>query len=161
MMPKCLVVWLVIALCCGAIIAVSATIIVFGGIPRLGGAERSRQSYQDRQPREMPSMPSSNPEPYSYGKPFDIADLSKKAAKVKPLSKRDASLLKALREAAAAAESQVVPFYLGPNDKMPTVKLAAKRLAERNDLAVNVGSHRSYEGAILLSRGNLRGRRTG
>ena len=106
-------------------------------------------------------MPSSNPEPYSYGKPFDIADLSKEAAKVKPLSKRDASLLKALREAAAAAESQVVPFYLGPNDKMPTVKLAAKRLAERNDLAVNVGSHRSYEGAILLSRGNLRGRRTG
>jgi hypothetical protein len=102
-------------------------------------------------------MPSSTPEPYSYGRPFDIADLSKKAAKDRPLSPRDTALMKALREAAAAAESQVVPFYLGPKDKLPTVKLAAKRLAGRLELRVNVGSHRSYPNTLLLTRGSLRG----
>jgi hypothetical protein len=105
-------------------------------------------------------MPQSNPEPYTYGKPFDINDLKKKAASEKPLSKRDAALVKALREAAAASESQVVPFYIGPNDKLATVKVAAKKLANRMELPVNVGSHRSYPGALLLSRGILRGRRS-
>lgn len=103
-------------------------------------------------------MPSSTPEPYTHGKPFDIAELRKAAARNKPLSKRDAALVKALREAAAAAESQVVPFYLGPDDKLPTVKLAAKRLATQLDLPVNVGSHRAYPGALLLTRGALRGK---
>jgi hypothetical protein len=99
-----------------------------------------------------------DPEPYSYGKPFAITDLKKKAATDRPLSKRDAALVKAIREAAAAAESQVIPFYLGPDDKMPTVKLAAKRLAARLDLPVNVGTHRAYPGVLLLTRGTLRGR---
>lgn len=102
-------------------------------------------------------MPSP-PEPYSYGKPFDIAELSRKAASARPLSKRDAALVKALHEAAAATESQVVPFFLGSNDKLPTVKLAAKRLVARLGLSVNVGSHRSYPGTLLLTRGTLRGR---
>lgn len=102
-------------------------------------------------------MPST-PEPYTYGKPFDVTELSKKAVTEKPLSKRDAALVKALREAAAAAESQVVPFYLGPNDKLPTVKLAARRLAERLALKVNVGSRRAYPGTLLLTRGTLRGK---
>ena len=102
-------------------------------------------------------MSSSNPEPYTYGKPFDIGELSKKAATEKSLSKRDAALVKALREAAAAAESQVVPFYLGKDDKLPTVKRAAKGLADSLGLPVNVGSHRSYPGALLLTRGRLRG----
>jgi hypothetical protein len=102
-------------------------------------------------------MPSSTPEPYTYGKPFDIAELSRKAAKERPLSKRDAALVKALHEAAAATESQVVPFYLAPSDKLPTVKAAAKRLAKRYDLPVNVGSHRAYPGTLLLTRGSLRG----
>ncbi|HYM83376.1 MAG TPA: hypothetical protein VEY67_04415 [Candidatus Dormibacteraeota bacterium] len=104
-------------------------------------------------------MPQANPEPYSYGKPFDIADLKKKATTEKPLSKRDTALVKALREAAAASESQVVPFYLGPNDKMATVKIAAKKLASRMELPVNVGSHRAYPGTLLLSRGTIRGKR--
>jgi len=104
-------------------------------------------------------MSASTPEPYSFGKPFDIADLSRRAAKEKPLSKRDAALVKAIREAAAAAESQVVPFYLGPDDKLATVKVAAKRLIDRLELPVNVGSHRSYPNTILLTRGTLRGRR--
>lgn len=104
-----------------------------------------------------PSPSSPARAPHSYGKPFDIADLSKKAAKDKELSPRDAALVKAMREAAAAAESQVVPFYLGPGDKLPTVKLAAKRLAKRFGLPVNVGSHRSYPDTLLLSRGSLRG----
>jgi len=102
-------------------------------------------------------MPSS-PEPYTYGKPFDIADLRKRAARERPLSKRDAALVKALHEAAAAAESQVVPFFLGPTDKLPTVKLAARRLAGRLGLTVNVGSHRSYPDTLLLTRGKLRGK---
>jgi hypothetical protein len=106
-------------------------------------------------------MPSSTPEPYTYGKPFDIAELSRKAAKDRPLSKRDAALVKALHEAAAATESQVVPFYLGPNDKLPTVKAAAKRLATRYDLPVTVGSHRAYPATLLLTRGSLRGGRKG
>ena len=70
-------------------------------------------------------------EPYTYGKPFAITELKKKAASERPLSKRDAALVKAIREAAAATESQVIPFYLGPDDKVPTAKLAAKRLAAR------------------------------
>ena len=108
-------------------------------------------------------MPTSSrvPEPYTYGKPFAMADLSKKAAKEKELSPRDAALLKALREAAAAAESQVVPFYLGSGDKLATVKLAAKRLAKRYELPVNAGSHRSYPGTLLLSRGTIRRTRGG
>jgi hypothetical protein len=101
------------------------------------------------------------PEPYSYGKPFPIAELSKKAATEKPLSRRDAALLKAMREAAVATESQVVPFYLGPDDKLATVKLAAKRLAKQYELPVNAGSHRSYPGTLLLTRGTLRGSKTG
>ncbi len=103
-------------------------------------------------------MPQTNPEPYTYGKPFDIAELKKKAAVDKPLSKRDAALSKAIREAAAASESQVIPFYLGPDDKMATVKVAAKKLAARMELPVNVGSHRSYPGVLLLTRGKLRGK---
>ena len=98
------------------------------------------------------------PEPYTYGKPFAITDLKKKAAADRPLSKRDQALVKAIREAAAAAESQVIPFYLAPDDKVPTVKLAAKRLATRLDVPVNVGTHRSYPGMLLLTRGTLRGR---
>jgi hypothetical protein len=110
----------------------------------------------------MPLFSSSKPpEPYTYGKPFAIADLSRKAAKEKPLSQRDAALLKAMREAAAATESQVVPFYLGPDDKLATVKLAAKRLAKQYELPVNAGSHRSYPGTLLLTRGTLRRSRTG
>ncbi len=97
------------------------------------------------------------PEPYTYGKPFAIAELKKKAATERPLSERDAALVKAIREAAAAAESQVIPFYLGPNDKVPTAKLAAKRLATRLDLPVKVGTHRAYPGVLLLTRGSLRG----
>ena len=108
-------------------------------------------------------MPTSSrtPEPYTYGKPFAITDLSKKAAKDKAPSLRDAALLKAMREAAAAAESQVVPFYLGPDDKLATVKLAAKRLAKRYELPVNAGSHRSYPGTLLLSRATIRRTRGG
>jgi hypothetical protein len=102
-------------------------------------------------------MPTS-PEPYTYGKPFAITDLKKKAAAERPLSKRDTALVKAIREAAAAAESQVIPFYLAPKDKLPTVKLAAKRLATRMELPVNVGTHRSYPGVLLLTRGTLRGK---
>ena len=98
-----------------------------------------------------------DPEPYTYGKPFAIAELKKKAAADRPLSKRDAALIKAIREAAAAAESQVIPFYMAPNDKVPTVKLAAKRLAARLDVPVKVGTHRSYPGVLLLTRGTLRG----
>jgi hypothetical protein len=97
-----------------------------------------------------------DPEPYTYGKPFAIADL-KKATVDRPLSKRDAALVKAIREAAAAGESQVVPFYLSPADKVPTAKLAAKRLAARLDLPVKVGTHRAYPGVLLLTRGTLRG----
>ena len=105
----------------------------------------------------MPTSSSSRgPEPYSYGKPFAITDLTKKAAKDKTLNPRDAALLKAMREAAAATESQVVPFYLGPDDKLATVKLAAKRLAKQYELPVNAGSHRSYPGTLLLTRGTLR-----
>ena len=103
-------------------------------------------------------MPSNTPEPYSYGKPFDIAELRKAAVRSRPLSRRDAALVKALREAAAASESQVVPFYLGPDDKLPTVKLAAKRLAAQLELPVHVGSHRAYPGAVLLTRGTIRGK---
>jgi hypothetical protein len=98
-----------------------------------------------------------DPAPYTYGKPFAIADLKKRSATDRPLSKRDAALVKAIREAAAAAESQVIPFYLGPNDKVPTAKLAAKRLAARLDLPVNVATHRSYPGVLLLTRGTVRG----
>ena len=98
-----------------------------------------------------------DPEPYTYGKPFAIAELKKKAAVDRPLNKRDTALVKAIREAAAAAESQVIPFYLGPDDKVPTVKLAAKRLAARLDVPVHVGTHRSYPGVLLLTRGTLRG----
>lgn len=106
----------------------------------------------------MPSSSSSSGhEPYSYGKPFDITDLSRKAVRDRPLSPRDTALVKALREAAAAPESQVVPFYLGPNDKLPTLKLAGKRLAAQLELRVNVGSHRGYPGTLLLTRGSLRG----
>lgn len=110
----------------------------------------------------MPLFSSSKaPEPYTYGKPFAIEDLRKQAPRVKELSKRDAALLKAMREAAAATESQVVPFYLGPDDKLATVKLAAKRLAKQYELPVNAGSHRSYPGTLLLTRGTLRRSRTG
>ncbi|MCU0484380.1 MAG: hypothetical protein MUC54_08980 [Chloroflexi bacterium] len=81
--------------------------------------------------------------------------------KEKVLNPRDAALLKAMREAAVATESQVVPFYLGPDDKLATVKLAAKRLAKQYELPVNAGSHRSYPGTLLLTRGTLRRSRTG
>lgn len=98
-----------------------------------------------------------DPEPYTYGKPFAIAELKKRGAAERPLNKRDTALVKAIREAAAAAESQVIPFYLGPDDKVPTAKLAAKRLAARLDVPVKVGTHRSYPGVLLLTRGKLRG----
>ncbi len=98
-----------------------------------------------------------DPEPYTSGKPFAIAELRKKAAANRPLSKRDTALVKAIREASAAAASEVVPFYLAPDDKVPTVKLAAKRLVTRLDLPVKVGTHRAYPGVLLLTRGTLRG----
>jgi hypothetical protein len=75
-------------------------------------------------------------------------------------SPRDQALESAIRAAAAADESQVVPFFIAPTDKLPTVKLAAKRVAARLDLPVNVGSNRAYPGAVLLSRGRLRGGRS-
>lgn len=100
-------------------------------------------------------MPPANRQPHTHGKPFDISELNAKAAE-RPLSKRDAALVKALREAAALAESQVVPFYLSPSDKVPTVLLAARKLARKLELNVNIGARKAYPETILLSRGSLR-----
>jgi len=101
------------------------------------------------------------PRPYTYGKAFDISELQKKAVTARKPSPRDVALEKAIREAAAGSESQVVPFYLGETDKLATVKLAARRIADRLDLPVNIGVHQAYPNTVLLSRGTLsrRGRR--
>ena len=96
--------------------------------------------------------------PYSYGKPFDLAELRNRAAAAREASPRDVALEKAIREASAAAESQVVPFYIGKSDKLATVKLAARRIVDRLDLPVNVGSHRAFPNTVLLSRGALSNR---
>jgi hypothetical protein len=106
----------------------------------------------------MATEASKTPKPYSVGKPFDIAELRKKTATARQPSPRDVALEKAIREAAAAAESQVVPFYLTEKDKLPTVKLAARRIAERLELPVNVGSNLAYPNTVLLSRGVLSNR---
>lgn len=102
-------------------------------------------------------MPKSD---YTIGKPFDIAEL-RKPKPVRQPSPRDIALTKAIQAASAAAESMVIPFSFPETEKRGTVKAAATRLAKALDVPVNVGVHKDYPNAILLSRGLLsqRGRR--
>jgi hypothetical protein len=104
-------------------------------------------------------MPSSSArKPYTTGKAFSIDELKKKSTRTLEPSPRDIGLAKAIREAAAAPESDVIPFYIAETDKIATVKLAARRIAERLELSVSIGSHRAYPGTVLLSRGKLSNR---
>ncbi|MHB8958355.1 MAG: hypothetical protein ACYDAN_01860 [Candidatus Limnocylindrales bacterium] len=99
---------------------------------------------------------------YVVGKPFDLAELHKPKPVREP-SPRDAALIKAINAAAAAAESQVIPFVFPETEKQGTVKAAAMRLVKALELPVNVGVHKDFPNAVLLSRGTLsnRGKRKG
>ena len=98
---------------------------------------------------------------YIIGKPFDISEL-KKPERVRPVSPRDQELEKAITQAAAGAESQVIPFSFDPaKDKVGTVRAAARRIVRSMGVPVNVGYNAAkHPNAILLSRGvlSLRGR---
>jgi len=100
---------------------------------------------------------------YSIGKPFDIDEL-KKPVRARVVSPRDQELEKAITQAAAGAESQVIPFTFDPEkDRIGTVKAAAKRIVASMGVPVNVGYNAAkFPNAILLSRGVLsnRGRRS-
>ena len=100
---------------------------------------------------------------YSIGKPFDIDEL-KKSVRARVVSPRDQELEKAITQAAAGAESQVIPFTFDPEkDRIGTVKAAAKRIVASMGVPVNVGYNAAkFPNAILLSRGVLsnRGRRS-
>jgi hypothetical protein len=99
---------------------------------------------------------------YVIGKSFDISEL-RKLERPRVVSLRDQELEKAITQAAAGAESQVIPFVFDlEKDKVGTVKAAAKRIVKAIGVPVNVGySAAKYPNAILLSRGVLsnRGRR--
>jgi len=97
---------------------------------------------------------------YVIGKAFDIAKLRAPKRTREP-SPRDIALTKAVRAAAAAAPSQVIPFSYPASDKQATVKAAAKRIVAELDLQVNVGASAAYPNTLLLSRGTIsnRGRR--
>ena len=98
---------------------------------------------------------------YLIGKAFDISEL-KKPVRPRVVSPRDQELEKAITQAAAGAASQVIPFSFDPEkDKAGTVKAAAKRIAARIGVPVNVGYNGTFPNTILLSRGVLsnRGRR--
>jgi hypothetical protein len=103
--------------------------------------------------------PSKDPKPYTIGEPFDISVLTK-AKPSRAASTRDVVLEKAIMQAAAAAESQVIRFLFDPEeDKVATVKAAAKRIVKAMDVPVNVGYSKSrFPNAILLSRGVLSNR---
>src|SRR5664280_684963 len=63
--------------------------------------------------------------PYTIGEPFDIGVLNT-AKPSRATSTRDVVLEKAITQAAAAPESQVIRFFFDPeNDKVETVKAAA------------------------------------
>ncbi len=100
---------------------------------------------------------------YQIGKPFDINDL-KKLERPRVVSPRDLELQKAITQAAAGAESQVIPFSFDPEkDKRGTVLAAARRIVKTMQVPVNVGVNAAmFPNAILLSRGVLsnRGRHT-
>ena len=103
--------------------------------------------------------PIKDPKPYTIGEPFDISVL-KKAKPARAASTRDVVLEKAIMQAAAAAESQVIRFFFdAEKDKVATVKAAAKRIVKAMDVPVNVGySKTRFPNAILLSRGVLSNR---
>jgi hypothetical protein len=105
-------------------------------------------------------MPSASD--YKIGKPFALAELAKPKRVRQPLP-RDEALTKAIRAAAAAPESQVIPFTFPETEKVGTVKAAAIRIVKTLELPVNVGVHKDFPNAILLSRGTLsnRGKRNG
>ena len=96
---------------------------------------------------------------YTIGKAFDISEL-KKPKRARTVSPRDQGLEKAITQAAAGAESQVIPFSFDPEkDKVGTVKVAAKRIVASMGVPVNVGSNEAkFPNAILLSRGVLSNR---
>ena len=99
---------------------------------------------------------------YLIGKSFDISEL-RKLERPRVVSPRDRELEKAITQAAAGAESQVIPFSFDPErDKIGTVKAAAKRLVKAMQVPVNVGYNATFPNTILLSRGVLsnRGRRS-
>ena len=80
--------------------------------------------------------PSKNPRPYAIGEPFDIGVLNT-AKPSRATSTRDVVLEKAITQAAAAAESQVIRFFFDPeNDKVGTVKAAAKRIVKAMQVPV-------------------------
>ena len=99
---------------------------------------------------------------YKVGKPFSIEEL-RKPKPARQSSPRDLALTKAIQAAAAGAESQVIPFVFPETEKQGTVKAAAIRLVAALELPVNVGIHKDYPNAILLSRGTLsnRGKKKG
>jgi hypothetical protein len=103
--------------------------------------------------------PSKNPKPYTIGEPFDIGVLNT-AKPSRAVSTRDVVLEKAITQAAAAAESQVIRFFFDPEtDKVGTVKAAAKRIVKAMQVPVNVGYNKAkFPNAILLSRGVLSNR---
>jgi hypothetical protein len=107
--------------------------------------------------RDMPTKQ------YLIGKSFDISEL-RKLERPRVVSLRDQELEKAITQAAAGAESQVIPFSFDPQkDKVGTVKAAAKRIVKAMQVPVNVGTNAAkFPNAILLSRGVLsrRGRRS-
>ena len=103
--------------------------------------------------------PSKKPKPYTIGEPFDIGVLNT-AKPSRATSTRDVVLEKAITQAAAAPESQVIRFFFDPeNDKVETVKAAAKRIVKAMQVPVNVGYNKAkFPNAILLSRGVLSNR---
>jgi hypothetical protein len=103
--------------------------------------------------------PTKDPAPYTIGKPFDIGVL-KQARRPRAASPRDVALGKAITQAAGGAESHVIPFFFDPeNDKVGTVKAAAKRIVAAMQVPVNVGFNEArFPNAILLSRGVLSNR---
>ena len=100
---------------------------------------------------------------YVIGKPFSIDEL-KKPVRPRVVSPRDRELEKAITQAAAGAESQVIPFVFDvERDKRGTVLAAARRVVKAMGVPVNVGTNAAlFPNAILLSRGVLsnRGRRS-
>jgi hypothetical protein len=97
---------------------------------------------------------------YIVGDAFPLGDL-KPARRVREPNPRDEALIKAIRAAAAAAPSQVIPFTFPAGDKPGTVKAAARRLVDDLKVPVNVGFNAGHPNTLLLSRGVLsnRGRR--
>src|SRR6188508_54239 len=97
---------------------------------------------------------------YGVGKPFSIEDL-RKTAPSRKANPRDDAITKAIRAAAAAPASEVIPMTFPSNVKVTTVVAAARRIAAEQDLNVNVGVNKSYPNTVLFSRAVLsrRGRK--